>query len=748
MGLSLAGWLPLLLTLQVTGATVAGIVRDGETNEPLPDLIVVLTDLGRAARTDSAGHYVFQQVSPGPHHLAVRYLGYAPRTLRALVPQRGLLQIDVSLTPVETRLAALVVRRSVIARSDDVPGRTKARFMSIGTVRNDPRFMEADVLHALSGGDVVARPESPSGLHVQGGASDHVAYLVDGIPVFSPYHSAGLFSTWNPQAIGAVSLASPSPGDPAALAGVVTATTRAPAHRLQAQSSLSTTHVALTVDGPLGVGDAGFLVSARSGYPHLTAPSDDASPIRGGSRDFMAKVEIPVRGGRLSVLGVGSEDHVNTSRTVDSMPTPAGGAGNAFEWGSHSVGVEWRRSRAGVEVGAVGWHAAGDAGSAWDASRGVVTMTSRRRDAGFRLSARRDGPRSSSMVGARVERSVTDYRVDFLAGPDSSLQIASRALVGVLFLDHAAALAGPMSMRAGGALTLRGNRVYGSPQAALRWNARPDLSVTGSYARSYQFTQSLRNEESVAGNVFPADLAVGAGTAGIPVARSDQGVLAVAYRPSSSVRVAARAYERRFGGSVLVAPFEGEPFATGTFGVGDGESRGVSIETSWSAARFGLVASYALQHVRYSTASSSYTPYHGATHLLDGGVIVFPTPTFSLRLGVAAAAGRRGTDVAGAFEWEACNLRDRGCEFGGSPRTAGMRLGGTSLPWYARLDLGARKDWHRQVHGRETMVALFGAATNVSARTNVLSYARADGGRTPIEMRPFAPLVIGLEWRF
>jgi hypothetical protein len=104
--------------------------------------------------------------------------------------------------------------------------------------------------------------------------------------------------------------------------------------------------------------------------------------------------------------------------------------------------------------------------------------------------------------------------------------------------------------------------------------------------------------------------------------------------------------------------------------------------------------------------------------------------------------------VSGGFEWEACNLLDEGCEFGGSPTTSGA-LGAATLPAYFRMDLGVRKHWHVTVGRRDAVVALFGTLTNVLNRRNVLTYSRAGDGRlTPIEMRPLAPLVVGLDWQF
>jgi hypothetical protein len=755
MGPFLVGGVKILFALQAAQATVAGTVRSNDTNEPLAGLIVALPDLTRATRTDSAGRYVFRDVPPGPHHVAVRYLGFAPRTLHALVPPHGTLEINISLVPVQMRLPTLVVRRSIVVRGTDDhdAGASVDRHSSIAAVRNDPKIIEPDVLHALTGGDVVVRPESPSGLHVRGGASDHVAYVLDGIPVFSPYHTAGLFSAWNPDAMSAVGLSSslPSPGDPGSLSGTVAASTRAPSEHIQTQGAASTTHARLTIDGPLGVGGAGYLVSIRAGYPRVTASRSDASYLRGGGGDRILKLETPALGGRLRMLRYDSEDEISASAVGDGASEPdADAARNSFGWSSRSLGAEWTGTVGGTELRALGWRASGGAEAAWGGASGPLDMAAARRDAGLLFAAKRVSARSTTMAGVRLERSRTVYRVDFQPDSVPDSDMTARTLVATGFAQHETALGDRATIRAGASFATFQGSMYVGPRTQLHWKASEHLSLSGTYTRLHQFAQSLRNAESMAGNVFPVELYMGAGAQAVPVARSDQGVLAADYRPSPGMRLGVQAYQRHFDGVLQVAPFDGEPFATRAFGTGRGASRGVAVDASVSSPRFGVVASYGLQHVSYESKGSSYVPDHGARHVFEGGVIVFPTPTASIRLGVTGSAGRRTTNVAGPFEWEACNLRDRGCEFGGTPRTSGETLGGSTLPFYARADLGVRKHWHLEVGGRDVVIALFGAATNLFGRRNLLTFSRdpVSGALSPVEMRPLAPLVAGLEWHF
>jgi hypothetical protein len=277
------------------------------------------------------------------------------------------------------------------------------------------------------------------------------------------------------------------------------------------------------------------------------------------------------------------------------------------------------------------------------------------------------------------------------------------------------------------------------------------LTLSGSYARTHQFAQSLRNAESVVGNIFPADLYLGVGAPGVPAGRSDGVVVGAGYIPFTGARLAVEAYRRTTGGLLLVAPRDGGPFnTTGAFLIGSGRSTGFAVDAALSRTRYGIVASYGLQRVRLRYGESGYVPDHGTTHLLQGGLIVFPSATTSLRLGATGALGRRTTALAGGLEWEACNLLDQGCEFAGSPDHGGQALGATPLPGYLRIDLGIRKHWHFQLAGRDAMVALFATVTNLLNRKNVLTYAKepGTGSPLPVEMRPLAPLVVGLDWRF
>jgi len=151
--------------------------------------------------TDARGRYQLREVPPGPQHVRVERIGYRARTVHALVPPFGVLTIDRTLRAEPVPLAGITARAPPAA-ADAVVGDPPLaeRGLTPAALRDDPLLGEPDALAALSGGVVVVAPEMPAGVHIRGGATDHTAFTMDGIPILNPVHAAGVFGAWNPDA--------------------------------------------------------------------------------------------------------------------------------------------------------------------------------------------------------------------------------------------------------------------------------------------------------------------------------------------------------------------------------------------------------------------------------------------------------------------------------------------------------------------------------------------------------------------
>jgi hypothetical protein len=227
-------------------------------------------------------------------------------------------------------------------------------------------------------------------------------------------------------------------------------------------------------------------------------------------------------------------------------------------------------------------------------------------------------------------------------------------------------------------------------------------------------------------------------------------IVAAAYRPAPGLRLSAQGYARAFHDVVLVAPNSQDPFATGPLAIGSGIARGMAVDLSHTTDHYTVFAVYGRQSVRFAYGTHSYVPEYGASDAADVGLMIHPSRALSLRLGASGRFGRHVTPLTTPFEWESCNVADRGCEFAGSPRTNRDSLGATTLPGYVRVDLGIRNEWQLRIAGRTTDFAVFGTLTNLFARTNALTMAPdpVSGIRTPVTLRSRVPLVIGIDWTF
>lgn len=743
LGITLA----LALAMQVSQASVVGVVRDRITGAELPGAVVALADLDRRVVTDAAGRYEIRDVPPGPHHLSVEVPGFEPRTLHALVPRAGRLEVNLTLTPDPVYVGAVEARTRVpVPHSGDAgTERGSATSHSLPSVRNHPLVAEADAFAALGGGEVYVHPESPSGVLIQGGTADQTGYELDGIPIFSASHAAGLFSAWNPDALSAVGVDYRSEVSQT-LSGVVRGVTKTPGTSTRGSAALSTTQSRLTLDGPLGIPSFGYVFSTRSG--RTLRKRSDENYLGGESGDFIGKVEGDLAGGRLRALVFQSENEIDIASEPEApAPRQGGPPRSLFEWQGSSIGGSWIRPLGSLDFTLSGWQAKAGATGAWASPETPSALRSRRIDRGVHARVAGTLRGASLLFGLRGTSLSTEYR----GAPEgeSADQTAQAMVRTVGAFGEVGLPLGPIQVEAGGALTRALGRFYTAPRLGLQWRHSPRWSVFAEASRRQQLTHSLRTRESPAAGLLPTPLWVVSGEA-LPPAKSEQVTVGAIVQPLPGVQLRSTAFARRLEGFAQASGSNATPFATGSVQTGDASALGFSLDAGVSASRYGIVAGYGWQRLRYRVGDIDYQPSHGSAHRGLAGITFFATPTLSLRLGGTGEWGRTTTGFDGGLEWEACNLRDYGCEFGGTPALRSDLLGGVRLPDYLRIDLGVRKHWHVRAGPVEGAFELYGTLSNLFGRENVLNFGidPESGVLSPITMLPRGPLLVGAEWRF
>ena len=178
----IAGALLLVpLLLQAAGGKIAGRVVEAGTGAPLPAASVYIPELKRGTSTDADGFYYLLNVPPGTYTLRAEYLGHQPVEKRGVrVEMNRTTFVDFELPVQEIRTEPVVVTAKAPPVQPDITWRS---------VSVNRRQLEAlpvedvqDVLRQQGG-----VMEGPGGeLHIRGGRSNEVLYVIDGLPVRNP----------------------------------------------------------------------------------------------------------------------------------------------------------------------------------------------------------------------------------------------------------------------------------------------------------------------------------------------------------------------------------------------------------------------------------------------------------------------------------------------------------------------------------------------------------------------------------
>ncbi|HWP82044.1 MAG TPA: TonB-dependent receptor [Bacteroidota bacterium] len=87
---------------------ITGIVRDGETGQPLVGVNILMPALKRGTTTDTEGRYSFDNLHEGVYTLRFSYLGYATATFTVVIEDRDV-ELNVVLQPSILQLPSITV---------------------------------------------------------------------------------------------------------------------------------------------------------------------------------------------------------------------------------------------------------------------------------------------------------------------------------------------------------------------------------------------------------------------------------------------------------------------------------------------------------------------------------------------------------------------------------------------------------------------------------------------------------------
>ncbi len=344
--------LPSLLTAQDPTGVVAGRVfaRADTAASALPVHNAAISIAGTALATTTAadGRFVLDRVPAGPRTLRVRLLGYRLVERPLLVPAGDTARIEVILER-EAQLLSPIRVDAISTDAEAFVSKPNVATVTVGAaaMKGVPGVGEPDVVRVvqlLPG--VVARNDFNTGLNVRGGEADQNLILLDGHPIYNPFHLGGLFSTFMDATVGGIELmtgAFPARfgGRLSSVLDVRSADEARPG--VHASADLSVIGATARLSGTLGSERGTWSVAGRRTYADAVTSlfTDDIFPYH--FRDVHARAAYAFPGDvRLAVTAYLGKDVLDADLSEfesDSAPSRASEGRWAFDWGNRVLGV-------------------------------------------------------------------------------------------------------------------------------------------------------------------------------------------------------------------------------------------------------------------------------------------------------------------------------------------------------------------------------------------------------------------------
>ncbi|MFN4234720.1 MAG: TonB-dependent receptor [Bacteroidia bacterium] len=335
-------FLPTVVFAQNTG-TIRGFVYDKETGEPVIFTNVVLKGTTYGAATDVNGYYSIIKVPAGDYIISVTYLGYdtlqMPVTVKAgqIVNQKLYIQkstiklktVDISAEKIEAKTE---VKTSVVKI-------TPKEIKQIPTIGGEPDL--AQYLQVLPG--VVFTGDQGGQLYIRGGSPIQNKVLLDGMIVYNPFHSIGLFSVFDTDIIRNADIYTGGFG--AEYGGRVSSimdikTKDGNKKRLAGKVGASTFGAKLLLEGPIkkqkddGGGSSSFIFSAKNSYlsqsSKLIYSYIDPNGLPFDFTDLYGKVSLnAANGSKVNFFGFNYNDRVRY-KAVSNLNWRSYGGGSNF----------------------------------------------------------------------------------------------------------------------------------------------------------------------------------------------------------------------------------------------------------------------------------------------------------------------------------------------------------------------------------------------------------------------------------
>jgi hypothetical protein len=263
--------LAMALQAQTTG-DIRGFIYDANTGDRIPGAYVINSQDANVVVSDEDGFYSLVRLLSGKVLVSVWASDYDTATREINVIAGSNVKVDFYITPI-IKMRGANIKVSKVQKQPEDPGHTEIKGKDI--YRLPAIGGESDVLQYLQVlPGVVFSGDQGGQLYIRGGAPIMNKVMLDGMTIYNPFHSIGLFSVFETDLISSADVYSAAFNSEygGRVSAVVDVKTRdGNKNRLTGKVGVNTFTSKLMLEGPIkrfsrGQSNSSFAVSYRNSY--------------------------------------------------------------------------------------------------------------------------------------------------------------------------------------------------------------------------------------------------------------------------------------------------------------------------------------------------------------------------------------------------------------------------------------------------------------------------------------------------
>ena len=497
------------LAAQVTTGTIVGRISvasdsGGAARGPATGASVAVIGSPIVSSVAPDGRFTLDRIPAGRVRVRVRLLGYRALERDVVVVAGDTARLDLLLVP-EPRILDPV--RADARSSDAVAFETRPSVATVAisarAMAGIPKVGEPDlvrVVQLLPG--VVSRNDFNTGLNVRGGEADQNLILLDGFPIYNPFHLGGLFSTFMDATVGGIQLMTGAyPARYGRRLSSVLDVRSAEETRagVNATIDVSALGASAKLGGVIQDGRGMWSVAGRRTYADAVTAAFTAEVFPYHFVDLHARAAYALTSSlRLGVTAYAGSDALDLNLAQfenDTLSPQARDGAWTFDWGNEVAGVSLAK----------------DIGTAGTFEQRISTSAfSTLLDVGDGSHQQRNGIREFRLTGSFTTRrarhdpsigyELATYRTRYSSGAVktgvSDFELRQRPTAAAAWIEDLWRIGSRWLLEGGIRGEMLSSRAWGalSPRLSLKYFATSDLAVTAAVGRMTQWTHSLAGD--------------------------------------------------------------------------------------------------------------------------------------------------------------------------------------------------------------------------------------------------------------